>query len=111
MQAELQLEARSKDLTPRTIQARFEKWHAANPQVYAKLVELARELKGKGFNKMAIGCLYEVTRWHHLKELGPLALEDGYRLNDHYRSRYARLIQEQEPDLAGVFELREIKTP
>ena len=32
-----------------------------------------------------------------------------YKLNDHYRSRYVRLIIEKHPELEGFFELRELK--
>jgi hypothetical protein len=33
----------------------------------------------------------------------------AYRLNNNYRSRYVRLIEANEPDLADVFEKRELK--
>ena len=32
-----------------------------------------------------------------------------FALNDHYRSRYARLIMEQEEDLRDLFEVRELR--
>jgi hypothetical protein len=32
-----------------------------------------------------------------------------WKLNNNYRSRFARLIMDNEPDLAGVFETRELK--
>ena len=35
----------------------------------------------------------------------------GFKLNNNYRSRYARLIMEQEADLEGVFQIRELTTP
>ena len=32
----------------------------------------------------------------------------GFKLNDHYTSRYARLIMEREPDLRGIFRTRKL---
>jgi hypothetical protein len=34
----------------------------------------------------------------------------GYKLNNNYRALYARKIMEQEPDLDGLFEIRERTT-
>lgn len=52
--------------------------------------------------------IWEVMRWQMF-----LATKDpsGFKLNDHYTSRYARLIMKQEPDLDGLFELRALRTP
>ncbi len=50
--------------------------------------------------------LYEVTRWEFW-----LATEsdDEFKLNNNFTAYYARLIMEQEPDLAGMFELRKVR--
>jgi hypothetical protein len=93
----------------KTIDARFRDFHDANPLVYANLVRLAREAKGRGHNRISIGMLWEVLRWNKL-----VAIIDGssrYELNDNYRSRFARLIMEQEPELDGIFEVRELRSP
>jgi hypothetical protein len=95
----------------KTIQEAFEQFHSENPQVYEELVALAREAHSNGATKLAIGMLWEVLRWRHKLYL---RTEDRsqhlYGLNDHYRSRYARLIMDQERDLDGIFEVRRLRS-
>jgi hypothetical protein len=88
-----------------TIQAAFERFHAANPQVYSNLVALARQQKAFGRDHVGIGMLFEVLRWQHsLQTTG-----DDFLLNNNFRSRYARLIQQREPELAAMFNVRELR--
>lgn len=90
-----------------TIQERFEAFHHANPQVYAELVKLARRAKRQGQQRIGIELLFAVVRWRRI-----MATRDessSFKLNDHYTSRYARLIMEQERDLDGFFATREIR--
>lgn len=82
---------------------RFEKFHAANPHVYEALKQLALDLVERGHEKIGIGMLFEVVRWQHAMRTSD---ESGYKLNNDYRSRYARLLMAQETRLAGVFETR-----
>jgi hypothetical protein len=89
----------------RSIQARFEEFHRENPRVYSTLVSLARRAVSEGRPRLGIGHLWEVARWElHVPTNG-----EPFRLNDHYRSRYSRLIMAREPDLAGYFETRELR--
>lgn len=90
-----------------TIQERFAAFHAAHPEVYAELVELARTARRAGRSRIGIGMLWEVLRWE--RTLRGVE-EGGFKLNDHFRSRYARLLMEREPDLAGIFETRELRS-
>ncbi len=87
-------------------QARFDTFHQANPHVYVELVRLAREAKDRG-KRVGIRMLWEILRWN-LTVIHDAA--DDFKLNDHYHSRYARLIMKQEADLTGSFELRELKS-
>ena len=96
----LQLPTRSS-----SIEVRFRFFHRCNPQVYRTLVSLALAAVQRGKTKIGIGMLWEVVRWEHW--LDAKAGEE-FKLNNNYRSRYARLIMENEPDLAGVFELRKL---
>jgi hypothetical protein len=84
--------------------ARFEMFHADNPQVYAKLVELSRTAKRAGHERLGIRTLWERLRWFFKIEVRS---DDDFKLNDHYTSYYSRLIMQREPDLAGFFEIRE----
>jgi len=91
-----------------TIEQRFQSFHEANGWVYDELVRLARQLRGRGHRRLGIGMLWEVIRWRYMAEtLDPAS---DFHLNDHYRSRYARLIMEREADLDGVFEVRRLRT-
>jgi hypothetical protein len=93
----------------KTIDARFREFHETNPLVYSNLVALAREAKAKGHNRISIGMLWEVLRWTKL--VAVIDASSRYELNDNYRSRFARLIMEQEPELDGIFEVRELRSP
>lgn len=91
------------DLNADYIQSGFERFHADNPEIYRKLVDLAMGAKANGHKGMGISLLWERLRWHFTVEV-----KDGenFKLNNNYRSRYARLIMRQEPSLAGFFKTR-----
>jgi hypothetical protein len=84
----------------------FIRFHRANPWVYDALVTLARDLVHRGHRRVGIGMLFEVLRWQYqMRTVG-----DDFKLNNNFRSRYARLIMGSEPDLADVFETRELRS-
>lgn len=89
------------------IQQKFEKFHQDNPHVYSTLVKLVEEWLATGRRRLAIGALWERLRW----ELGITTYgDDGFGLNDHHRSRYARLLTERHPEWPeGLFELRKLR--
>jgi hypothetical protein len=91
----------------KTIQERFEDFHATNPWVYDELCRLARRVKARGHQRIAIDYLFGYIRWTQL--MRPVDPTSPFKLNDHYRSRYARLIMAREPDLVDLFETRELK--
>lgn len=88
------------------IQERFEEFHHANPHVYQELVQLCREAVGNGKERIGVRMVWEVARWNLIVRTRQ---NSDFKLNDHYHSRYARLIMEQEPDLQDIFELRTLK--
>lgn len=89
-----------------TIQQRFQAYHEANPQVYNALLSLAWRYHRTLGEWPGIGMLWEVARWE-------LALEtrtpDRFRMNNNYRSRYARLMIEQKDVPVDAFELRKLR--
>ncbi len=86
-----------------TIADRFEQFHKDNPQVYDTLIRLAREwMKQTGGRKLGISALFERARW----DLAIQTNADDFRLNNSYRSFYARLLMHENPDLRGLFDLR-----
>lgn len=85
----------------------FQRFHAEHPEIYRELCRLARNLKSQGLEKYSIVGIYEVIRFNDAySNTG----EKPFKLNNNYRSRYARLIMENEPDLQGFFETRELRT-
>jgi len=89
-----------------SLQRRFEAYHQARPEIFDHLVKLCFEVKAMGFKRYGIGSLWEVMRWHFQidKKMG-----DDFKLNNDYRSRYARLIVATYPEFDGFFEMRELR--
>lgn len=92
----------------RTIQARFEAFHLANPEVFTALERLTEQWVSRGRKRLGIGMLWEVLRWQTAMQTADPSSD--FKLNDHYRSRYVRLLIARHPDWAGVFELRELRS-
>ncbi len=93
--------------TPRRpIHDRFIDFHHHNPEVYQEIVKIARVMKGRGIHKMGIALIFERLRWLHFIDTRG---SEGFKLSNDFRSEYARLIMQQEKDLAGFFEVRELR--
>lgn len=89
-----------------TIDGRFHAFHNANPHICRRLTAMALELRGNGIQQYGMKALYEVLRYQVTMAAG----RDGFRLNNSYTSRYARLIMDNEPLLDGFFETRTLRT-
>ncbi len=89
-------------ITTNSIREKFERFHEANPGVYNTLVKEALNLRERGFKRFSISLLYERVRWLYLIE----TRGEGFKLNNNYRSEYARLIMKQVPELKGFFRTR-----
>jgi hypothetical protein len=96
-------------VTQRSIDQRFRDFHAENPGVYDELVKMARQVLARGYTRIGIELIWSGYRWNRMLRTTPD--EYGFKLNDHFRSRYARLIMAQEPDLADLFHIRTLRTP
>lgn len=81
---------------------RVERFMADNPRIYRILVENCRLwVQNTGCQRWAIGAAWERLRWVLRIHTG-----EKFALDDLYRAYYARLVMDQEKDLAGMFELR-----
>jgi hypothetical protein len=81
----------------------FEDFHADNPRVYETLVRLAREwVTRTGRHRLGMKSLYERARW----DIAIATSDPDFKINNSYTPYYARLIDEQESDLSGLFEFR-----
>lgn len=88
-----------------TIAERFDAFHAANPWVADVLEQMTTARLAAGNRKVGVGMLFEVLRW----QAGFVTVGDDFRLNNNYRSRYARLLIDRHPEWADVFETRELR--
>lgn len=87
-----------------TFTKKFEEFHAKNPQVYHELLSLARQAVHRGRKKIGIKMLFEVVRWN--RTIG--TTDPDFKLNNNYHSQYARLLMQENPELAGLFETRKV---
>ena len=85
-----------------TLDERFALFDEANPWVADALVELADDLVAHGARRIGVKHLFEVLRWHHTRS----TVGEVFKLNNNFTSRYARMLQERRPDLAGMIETR-----
>lgn len=90
-----------------TIQERFEEFHRLNPWVCDALERLAADYVARGRTRIGIRMLWEVLRWHYNRATADPSSE--FRANDHYHSRYVRLLIQRHPEWAACFELRRLK--
>ncbi|MFM1964914.1 MAG: phage Quesadilla [Actinomycetota bacterium] len=88
------------------IDVRFLEFHHANPAVYDRLVELAYEWRAAGHERCSMDMLVHLVRWDYGTRTQST---DGFKINDHYVSRYARLIAANEPQLAPMFTTRALR--
>lgn len=84
------------------IEEQWRTFHREHPEVYVKLVELARVRLRMGHEKGSAKQLFEALRWN--ARPGELP-----QLNNNFTALYAREIMRREPDLGGFFETRKRK--
>lgn len=89
-----------------SIQDRFEAFHELNPWILTKLEAMTADCVERGLPRVGIGMLFEVLRY----EYGRATRGDTWRLNNNFRSRYARLLLERHPEWSSVFELRGLRS-
>jgi len=89
-------------LFEKDIDARFADFHNTNPQVFELFVKFAREWKAKGHQRGSAEAIMQRIRW----EVATQTHGDKFKVNDHFRARYARLLVEKFPEFEGFFEFR-----
>ena len=89
-----------------SIQQRYEAWRRTpdGQRVFAEVVTRAIHLHASGFKHYALGALWEDIRYEGLH-----APEGGFKLNDHFRSRLAREVMAEVPQLRTFFEVRGLR--
>lgn len=92
----------------KTLQAKFEAFHGAHPDVYAEFKKIAYQLLALGVRHYGAGAIFEVMRFN--RTVSGRDIGEPFKLNNVYRSRYARLLIDEDPTFAGFFETRALKT-
>jgi hypothetical protein len=87
--------------------AQFNAFHHANPHIYRQLVDLAFQWKQAGHDICSIDLLINKLRW----EIGISSTGSQFAISNNFASRYSRLIEANEPDLANFFTKRTLKRP
>ena len=90
----------------KTIAAQFNEFHLDNPHVYDLFVRFARELKAAG-RRGSSKLIFERLRWEFAIST---TSSDEFKLNNNFTSQYARLAMALEPDLAGFFATRRLRS-
>lgn len=92
---------------PTDIQARAEEFHAANPWVFEALEQLTADLVAQGVRRVGIRMLWETVRWQYARSTTDKT--SGFKVNDHYHSRYVRFLIDKHPEWADLFEQRVLR--
>ena len=80
-------------------------FHADHPEVFVGLERATREAIAAGRKRIGIRLLWERMRWTMFIEHG----RDEFKMNDHFHSRYVRLLIERHPEWREMFELRPLR--
>lgn len=92
----------------KTIDDHFADFHGENPHVYENIKRIAYQAKAAGRKRIGMKLIFERLRWeYYIRTDRP---EEEFMLNNNYTSRYARLLMANEPELAGMFETRILKS-
>lgn len=93
--------------TGKSIDESFAEFHAANPHVYEAFKAKLREVVQAGKRKTSAKLIINVLRWNEYMQTKS---NDGFKLNDAYSSRYARLFISENPSYEYLFETRELRS-
>lgn len=89
------------------IELKFWTFHFANPHVYELFKKYAEDVLHAGYEHYGIKAIFERVRWHmDIDTEGG----EGFKLNNNYTSRYARLLSQEDKRFCGFFRNRQLKT-
>lgn len=86
-----------------TVTERFEKYHRENPHVYAMFKKFALQSASRR-SRFSARAVFHRMRWQSMIEGN-----DEFKINNNYSPYYARLFEQEYPDLAGFFEKRKTR--
>ena len=98
-----------------TIQEAFQKFHAANPEVFLLIVKEADRAVRKGKKKFSVKQIIGYLRWEIYLETKEDTLFESrgeikkYKIGDQYTSRYSRLLLDKYPRFKEYIEQRDLR--
>lgn len=81
---------------------KFSKYHVENPRVFELFKKYSYQLKNSGVKHYGVGAIMERIRWHIAVE----TTGDEFKINNNYRSCYARLLITKDPWFETFFKTR-----
>lgn len=94
------------DINESAIDAAFREFDAQHPEVFDLFADYARRAKQAGHDHYSADAILHRIRWFHHIDRG----NREFKLNNNFTSRYARKLIEHDPEFAGFFELRVLKS-
>lgn len=82
--------------------AAFREFHAENPHVARLLLRFAMEARAAGIKRLSMRFIAERARW----EARIASRGDRFALNNNHLPFYSRMLERENPDLAGFFTKR-----
>lgn len=80
-------------------EAKFRRFHAANPHVYDLLEKFAFKAIAAGREHYGVKALFEIIRWHTSIH----TTDNAFKLSNTHAPYYARLFHKNNPKHAGFF--------
>ena len=90
----------------RTIDERFEEFHVEHPEVFRMFSEFASQLLAAGHRRGSAEQIIQRIRWQTSMNPGR---DGGFKINDHFRRRYAWMLAAADPRFGEFFEFRTLK--
>lgn len=87
------------------IEDKFERFDEANPWVWGEILRQAQAAFDAGEKRHSMKDIWEDIR----KQVGHGSPLRAGKLDNNFTSRFARKLKRERPDLAAMFEMREIK--
>ncbi len=83
----------------------YQKWDDANRHFYPLFVRFTLQLADRGHRNIGVALIFERIRWESMIR----TVGEEWKLNNNYRSIYARRFMRDYPHLDGLFRLRELR--
>lgn len=92
-----------------SIQTRFFRFDERNPHVYRLFKRFAEEVLRAGHSHYSADAILHRIRWHlSVETVNPNP--DTYKINDHFSSRYARKLMDEDERFRGFFTTRRLQS-